>query len=115
MSAPAPEPAPVVYYRVTIYESSHGFRLLERTPLGPVPEGFVRFVGNGMLNFATPQGPMQHAFQFPIEADTPQRAFEQFEAQAQLAGREEAEKLRAHFQQQRMAPAPLLGPDGKPF
>lgn len=117
-ASPTP-PAPIV--RVDTYENTVGHRLIERVPVGDVPDGFVRFVGFGSLTVQTERGPVGDPFQFAIHADTIERAFALFEASAQAAGRARIAELQSAMRRNALMTPPtaaesaILDANGRPL
>lgn len=110
--------------RVDTYENQLGQRLFERVVVsGKPPDGFARFIGVGQINIPnTPVGPVNHPFQFKVDADSVERAFSVFEATAQSEGKAEFDKIRADIRRQltavQVAPAGAIGlldPSGNPI
>jgi len=105
---PAPQPDQFIL-RVDTYENHLGQRLFERVVVsGTPPPTFHRFIGAGQLNVPdSPAGPIHQPYNFVLEADSVERAFELFEAAAQAEGRRVLAMIASQLRQQMMAVQPM--------
>lgn len=125
MASEQQKPVPEIIAKLTNYEDSRGRVVIEReVVVGEVPSDYVRFVGRSQLNATIPgRGVIQRVFHFAIAADSVVRAFALFDARAQAAGGEEAERLRRELIEQQNAllvpadrqAAALLDASGNPI
>ena len=115
---PQADEKPPFIATVKNYVNQHGHNITAFVAEhGELPDDHPRFVGRASIQMQTPAGPQGMPFEFPIDADNIERAFDMFESVAQTAGREAVQQMQ---QQSRRLQVPtpgqarsLLGPNGE--
>lgn len=115
---PRADDKPPFIATVKNYVNQHGHNITAFEAVhGELPADHPRFVGRAAVQVQTPGGPQSLPFEFPIDADGIERAFDLFPSVAQAAGRETMQQMQAQARQLHV-PSPqeqrgLLGPDGQ--
>lgn len=103
---PTVEAAPKAPFiaRLAEYTDQDGRMIQHREVIeGTPPDDFMAFIGRGSMMIATPKGPYQHPFVFPIDdATTVLDAFEKMDVSFQKYGPMEERKIKQEIQHVRL-------------